>query len=105
MHKTSKGYVFGDADGHVKKLCTDCDFAELKGANDLAFEKQQKDDTTLDEDGQRRDRQTLGKLFWLGRSNIRKGSVSAPNARRHSHQSQRSQRQAAACELVRESNV
>ena len=34
-------------------------------------EKHQKDDTTLDEDSQRRHRQMLGRLLWLDRPDIK----------------------------------
>ena len=36
-------------------------------ANNLVFEKHQEGDTTLDEKGQRRHRQKLGRLLWLDR--------------------------------------
>ena len=67
---TSKGYLFGVGDDFVKQLCTDFGFGELKGASDLAVEKQQEDDTVLDEDGQRQHRQLLGSLLGLDPSHF-----------------------------------
>ena len=43
---------------------------ELSGANNFVCEKQQEDDTALDEDGQPRHRQVLGRLLWLDRPDI-----------------------------------
>ena len=42
-------------------------FGELKGSNTLSFEKPDDNDTVLDESGQRRHRQLLGRLLWLDR--------------------------------------
>ena len=44
---------------------------ELKGSNTLSFEKPDDNDTLLDESGQRRHRQLLGKLLWLDRPDIK----------------------------------
>ena len=49
----------------------DFEFGELKGSNTLSFEKPDATDTSLDESGQRRHRQLLGKLFWLDRLDIK----------------------------------
>ena len=51
----------------MTKLCKDFGFGELKGSNILSFEKPVDNDTILDESGQRRHRQLLGKLLWLDR--------------------------------------
>ena len=51
----------------MTKLCKDFGFGELKGSNTLSFEKPVDNDTILDEAGQRRHRQLLGKLLWLDR--------------------------------------
>ena len=51
----------------MTKLCKDFGFGELKGSNTLSFEKPDDSDTFLDESGQRRHRQLLGRLQWLGR--------------------------------------
>ena len=47
-------------------------FGELKGSRTLSFEKLDDKDTILDESGQRRHRQLLGKLLWLDRPDIKK---------------------------------
>ena len=71
LSRTTTGYLFGVADDYVKQLCTDFGFGELKGANNLVFEKHQEDDSILDGDGQRWHRQILGRLLWLDRPDIR----------------------------------
>ena len=55
----------------MTKLCKDFGFGELKGSNTLRFEKPDDNDTILDESGQRRHRQLLGRLLWLDRPDIR----------------------------------
>ena len=54
----------------MTKLCKDFGFGELKGSNTLSFEKPDDNDTILDESGQRRHRQLLGRLLWLDRPDI-----------------------------------
>ena len=44
---------------------------ELKGSNTLSFEKPDDNDTILDESGQRRHRQLLGRSLWLDRPDIK----------------------------------
>ena len=56
----------------MRKLCNDFGFGELKGSNTLSFEKPDDNDTILDESGQRRHRQLLGRLLWLDRLDIKK---------------------------------
>ena len=46
-------------------------FGELKGSNTLSVEKPDDNDTILDESGQRRHRQLLGRLLWLDRPDIK----------------------------------
>ena len=55
----------------MAKLCKDFGFGELKGSNTLSFEKPDHNETILDEPGQRRHRQLLGKLLWLDRPDIK----------------------------------
>ena len=55
----------------MTKLCTDFGFGELKGSNTLNFEKPDDNDTVLDESGQRRHRQLLGRLLWLDRPDFK----------------------------------
>ena len=55
----------------MTKFCKDFGFGELKGSNTLSFEKPDDNDTILDESGQRRHRQLLGKLLWLDRPDIK----------------------------------
>ena len=52
-------------------MCKDFGFGELKGSNTLSFEKPDDNDTGLDESGQRRHRQLLGRLLWLDRPDIK----------------------------------
>ena len=67
---TPQGYTFGVSRDYVTKLCKDFGFGELKGSNTLNFEKPDDNDTILDESGQRRHRQLLGRLLWLDRLDI-----------------------------------
>ena len=60
----------GVSSDYVTKLCKDFGFGELKGSNTLSFEKPDDNDTILDESGQRRHRQLLGRLLWLDRPDI-----------------------------------
>ena len=69
--RTPQGYTFGVSCDHVTKLCKDFGFGELKGSNTLSFEKPDDNDTILDESGQRRHRQLLGRLLWLDRPDIK----------------------------------
>ena len=63
--RTPQSYTFGVSCDYVTKLCKDFGFGELKGSNTLSFE------TILDESGQRRHRQLLGRLLWLDRPDIK----------------------------------
>ena len=56
---------------NVTKLCKDFVFGELKGSNTLIFEKPDDNDTILDESGQRRNRQLLGRLLCLDRPDVK----------------------------------
>ena len=69
--RTSQGHTFGVSSDYVTKLCKDSGFGELKGSNTLYFEKTDDNDTILDESGQRRHRQLLGRLLWLDRPDIK----------------------------------
>ena len=69
--RTPQGYTFGVSCDYVTKLCKDSDFGELKGSNTLSFERPDDNDTVLDESGQRRHRQLLGRLLWLDRLDIK----------------------------------
>ena len=71
MCQTPQGYTLGVSCDYVTKLCKDFRFGELKGSNTLSFEKPDDNDTLLDEFGQRRHRQLLGRLLWLGRPDIK----------------------------------
>ena len=68
---TPQGCTFGVSCDYVTKLCKDFGCGELKGSNTLSFEKPVDDDTILDESGQRRHRQLLGRLLWLDRPDIK----------------------------------
>ena len=74
--RTPQGYKFGVSSDYVTQLCKDFGFGELKGSNTLSFEKMTDNDTLLDESGQRRHRQLLGRLLWLDRPDIKKRSSS-----------------------------
>ena len=65
--RTPQGHTFGVSCDYVTKLCKDFGFSEFKGSNTLSFEKPDDTDTVLDEPGQRRHRQLLGRLLWLDR--------------------------------------
>ena len=69
--RTPQGYTFGVSCDYVTKLCKDFGFGELKGSNTLSFEKPDDSDTILDESGQRRHRQLLGRLLRLDRPDIK----------------------------------
>ena len=68
---TPQGRTLGVSCDCVTKLCKDFGFGELKGSNTLSFEKPNDNDTILDESGQRRHRQLLGRLLWLDRPDIK----------------------------------
>ena len=55
----------------MTKLFKDFGFGELKGSNTPNFQKPDGNDTILDESGQRRHRQLLGRLLWLDRPDIK----------------------------------
>ena len=59
-------------------LCKDFGYGELKGSNTLSFEKPDDNDTILDESGQRRHRQLLGRLLWLDRLDIKNAVCKLP---------------------------
>ena len=69
--RTPQGYTVGVSCDYVTKLCKDFGFGELNGSNTLSFEKPDDNDTVLDESGQRRHRQLLGRLLWLDRPDIK----------------------------------
>ena len=69
--RTPQGYTFGVSFDYVTKLCKDFGFGELKGSHTLSFEKPDDNDTILDESGQRRHRQLLGRSLWLDRPDIK----------------------------------
>ena len=52
-------------------MCEDFGFGQLKGSNTLNFQKADEQDTILDESGQRRHRQLLGRLLWFARPDIK----------------------------------
>ena len=70
LGRTPQGYTFGVSSDYVTKLCKDFGFGEPKGSNTLNFEKLD-DNAVLDESGQRRHRQLLGRLLWLDRLDIK----------------------------------
>ena len=70
LYPTPQGYTFGVSCDYVTKLCKDFGFGELKGSNTLTFEKPDDNDTIVDESGQRRHRQLLGRLLWLDHLDI-----------------------------------
>ena len=69
--QTPQSYTFGVSSDYVTKLCEDFSFGELKGSNALSFEKPDDNDAILDESGQRRHRQLLGRSHWLDRPDIK----------------------------------
>ena len=71
LRQTPQGYTFAASSDYVTKLCKDFGFGELKGSNTLSFEKLDDSDTILDESGQRRHRELLGRLLWLDRPDIK----------------------------------
>ena len=68
--RTPQGYTFGVSCDCVTNLCKDFGFGEPKGSSTLCFEKPDDNDTLLDESGQRRHRQLLGRSLWLDRPDI-----------------------------------
>ena len=71
LYRTPQGYTFGVSSDYVTKLCKDFGFGECKGSNTLNYEKLDDNDTILDESGQRRHRQLLGRLLWSDRLDIK----------------------------------
>ena len=71
LYKTPQGYKYEVSCEYVTLLCKDCGFGRLKGSNTLSFEMVAENDTILDESGQRRHRQLLGRLLWLGLPDIK----------------------------------
>ena len=69
--RTPLGYKFGVSCDYVTQLCKEFGFGGITGSNTLSFEKVAESDTTLDESGQRRHRQLLGRLLWLDRRDIK----------------------------------
>ena len=69
--RTTQGYTFGVPSDYVTQLCKDFGFGQLKGSNTLTFEKVADSDTILDQSGQHRHRQLLGRLLWLDRPDIK----------------------------------
>ena len=55
----------------MTQLCKDFGFGQLEGSNTFSFKKVAESDTILDESGQRRHRQLLGRLLWLDRLDIK----------------------------------
>ena len=66
-----KATRLGVSSDYVTTLWKYFGFGELKGSNTPSFEKPDVDDTILDESGQRRHRQLLGRLLWLDRPDIK----------------------------------
>ena len=56
-------------------------------SNTLTFEKVADSDTILDQSGQHRHRQLLGRLLWLDRPDIKNAVLSIVHSRRHSYNS------------------
>ena len=70
--RTPQGYTFGDSSDCVTKLCKDFGFGELKGpTHSILRDLTTMTHTFLDESGQRRHRQLLGRLLWLDRPDIK----------------------------------
>ena len=59
-------------------LCKAFGFGGITGSHALSFEKVAESDTSLDESGQRRQRQLLGKLLWLDRRDIKNAVCQLP---------------------------
>ena len=59
-------------------MCKDFGCGKPKGSNTLSFEKPDDSDTLLDESGQRRHRQLLGRLLWLDRPDIKNAVCQLP---------------------------
>ena len=76
--RTPQGSKFGVSCDNVTKLRKDFGFGELKGSNALSVEKPDDNDTILDEPGQRRHRQFLGRLLWLDRLTSKTQSAICP---------------------------
>ena len=76
--RTPQGYTFGVSRDYETRLCKVSSFGELKGSNTLSFEKLDDNDTILDESGQRRHRQLLGRLLWLDRPDIKNAVCQLP---------------------------
>ena len=83
--RTPQGCTFGVSCDNVTKLCRDFGFANARGSNTLSFEKPDDNDTILDESGQRRQRQLLGRLLWLDRPDIKNAVLSIAHPRRNSY--------------------
>ena len=76
--RTPQSCTFGVSCDYVTKLCKDFGFGELKVSNTPSFEKPDDNDTILDESGQRRHRQLLGRLLWLDRPDIKNAVCQLP---------------------------
>ena len=68
---TPRGYTFAVSCEYAPHLCKDFGFGQLKGSNTLGFEKIAESETILDDPGQRRHRQLLGRLLWLERPDLK----------------------------------
>ena len=84
---TLQSYTFGVSCDYVTKLYEDFGFGELKESNTLSFEKLDDNDIILDDSGQRRHRQLLGRILWLDRLDIRNAVCQLSTQRRHSYHS------------------
>ena len=74
LSRTPQGYTYGVSSDYVTRLCKDFGFGESMGSNTLNFQKPDDNDTILDESGQRRHRQLLGRLLWLDRLDVKNAS-------------------------------
>ena len=69
--RTPQDCNFGVSFENVTQLCKDFGFGQLKGSNTLSFGKIDENDSILDDAGQRRHRQLLGRLLSLDRPDIK----------------------------------
>ena len=76
--KTPRSYNFGVSCEYVTQMCKDFGFGQLKCFNTLSFENIAENETILDDAGQRRHRQLLGRLLWLDRPDIQNAACQLP---------------------------
>ena len=70
----------------LKQLCNYFGFGELKGSNNIVFEKTVEGDTAVDDAGQRKYKQLLGRSQRLERPDIKKRSLPTRHSCRNWYQ-------------------